>query len=62
MLFLAGGSPDLYHCRTVDPLAEKYYHINPYAYVANNPIVFIDSDGRQIESGSQAEWDKQIIR
>ena len=23
----------------VDPLAEKYYPISPYAYVANNPIL-----------------------
>jgi len=29
-----------------DPLAEKYYHISPYAYVANNPINAIDPDGR----------------
>lgn len=44
---------------SVDPLAEKYYDISPYTYVANNPIVFVDLDGRQIEPGSQAEWDKQ---
>jgi RHS repeat-associated protein len=33
---------------SVDPLAEKYYHINPYTYVANNPINAIDPDGRDI--------------
>ena len=33
---------------TIDPLAEKYYNISPYAYVANNPMKFIDPDGRSV--------------
>ncbi|MET3047391.1 hypothetical protein [Flavobacterium covae] len=33
---------------SIDPLAEKYPNISPYAYVANNPINAIDPDGRDI--------------
>mgnify|MGYP002336011337 CR=1 FL=1 len=31
-----------------DPLAEKYYSISPYTFVANNPILFVDPDGQEI--------------
>lgn len=33
---------------SIDPLCEKYYWISPYVYCANNPIKFIDPDGRDI--------------
>lgn len=35
---------------SIDPLADEYSNITPYGYVANNPIKFIDPDGRQISS------------
>ena len=37
---------------TIDPLAEKYYGWSPYAYCANNPLRFVDPDGKKIVVGS----------
>ena len=33
----------------MDPLCEKYYGVSPYAYCANNPMRYIDSDGNAIK-------------
>lgn len=33
---------------SMDPLAEKYPWMSPYAYCMNNPIKYIDPDGRDI--------------
>lgn len=32
----------------IDPLAEAYYGINPYAYVFNNPAQLFDPDGMRV--------------
>ena len=33
---------------TMDPLCEKYYSVSPYAYCFNNPVKFIDPDGKKV--------------
>jgi len=33
---------------SIDPLCEKYYWISPYTYCLNNPLRFIDPDGRAV--------------
>lgn len=33
---------------SIDPLAEKYYHVTPYSYCAGNPVNMIDPDGRLV--------------
>jgi RHS repeat-associated protein len=41
--------PALGRWMNVDPLAERYYGINPYAYVFNNPIELLDPDGMRVK-------------
>lgn len=36
---------------TIDPLAEKYPWVSPYAYCLNNPVKFVDPDGKQVFFG-----------
>ena len=38
--------PAICRTTTMDPLADKYPHISPYVYCGNNPIKFVDPDGR----------------
>ncbi len=39
-------NPVLARWDRIDPLSEKYYNVSPYAYCANNPVRYIDPDGR----------------
>ena len=36
---------------SVDPLAEKYYHVSPYSYCAGDPVNKYDPDGREVRDG-----------
>ena len=41
-------TPKRAHWTTMDPLAEKYFSISPYAYCAGNPINLVDPEGRDV--------------
>ena len=40
--------PAICRTTTMDPLAEKYYSISPYAWCGNNTMRFVDPDGRKV--------------
>ena len=51
------------HWLSVDPLADKYPNISPYAYAAWNPIKYVDPDGRDIYAfDSDGNFTGQIIK
>ena len=39
-------SPSLRRWMTPDPMSENYYGTSPYAFCANNPVNFVDPDGK----------------
>jgi len=47
--------PDLARWNGMDQLAESYNSTSPYTYVMNNPISYLDPDGRDIEE-TEDSW------
>ena len=57
-------SPALPSWDRIDPLAEKYYNVSPYAYCGNNPVNRIDPNGMEmdwVQSDTQMKYDRRII-
>src|SRR5690606_17352598 len=53
--------PALGKWQGVDPLAKEYNWISPYAYCLNNPVKFIDPDGKKVVIVGTAEYRKHVI-
>ncbi len=56
-----GYDPALIRTWQQDPLAELYYSESPYSWVANNPINFIDPDGRSRVPDGSSGFDKNSL-
>ncbi|MNX94547.1 hypothetical protein D3C86_1267820 [compost metagenome] len=54
--------PQIGRWKGIDPLADKYFAISPFAYVANNPVKYIDPDGRKIYIAILGEDGKSLER
>ncbi|MBO5603155.1 MAG: RHS repeat-associated core domain-containing protein [Prevotella sp.] len=46
---------------TPDPLAEKYYNVSPYAYCHNNPVMYVDPDGRETHVAMNGDGKYSVI-
>ncbi|MDR0810858.1 MAG: hypothetical protein LBN23_01070, partial [Paludibacter sp.] len=46
---------------SIDPLCEKYYWISPYAYCLNNPVKYVDPDGRSTRVAMNEDGTYNVI-
>ena len=43
-------SPALRRWMVPDPLGEKYYGVNPYAYCSGDPVNYVDPEGQKVSA------------
>jgi hypothetical protein len=53
-------NPALGRWMNLDPLAEKYYNKSPFVYTLNNPIYYLDPNGKKVIA-SDVQSRKNII-
>ena len=46
---------------SVDPMADKYPNLSPYAYCGNNPGKLVDPDGEEWEKKEDEEYANKLI-
>jgi RHS repeat-associated protein len=57
-----GYDPVLGRTWQIDPMAEKYYSLSSYSWVANNPIILMDPTGMEIDWGQLEGKEKRIAK
>ena len=51
---------DICQWLSIDPMADKYPSLSPYNYCADNPVILVDPDGRDIDPETETQQIKAL--